>query len=95
MNTLNGTAAGAADGIFQLTGMLTAFQNQGGSALQHLGGIGLCLGTGQSIGHTAVGKGFHKQIGKGGAAAGYSAACVDQMLRQSVQQTALKPPRKV
>ena len=65
--------------------MLAALQHQTGGARQRLGGVFQRLGPGQAALHGAVGQGFHKQVGKGRAAAAHSAARVDQVLLQPVQ----------
>ena len=85
-DTGNGGAAGRADGVLQRGGVVTAFQCQLCRAQQHLCGVALGLGPGQTGIDAAVGQRLQKQVRECAAAAGHGAARVHQLFLQLFQQ---------
>ena len=67
--------------------MAAALQRQLRRTKQHLGGVALRLLPGKADIDRAVGQRFHKQTGKGTAAAGHGTAGVDQAFVQLLQHS--------
>ena len=84
-HALNGAAAGAAYGILEFAGMLSAFQHQLCAAQNHLRGIFLRFGAGQAAGHAAISQSLNKLVHPCRAAAGNAAGSIDQTFWHGVQ----------
>ena len=84
----NGGAAGGADSILQCAGVIIGGQRQLRRAQQHLGGVALGLGTGQSCVYRAVRQSLQEQVSERAAAAGHGAARVHQLFLQLLRHLA-------
>ena len=84
IHACDGGAAGGADLIFELPGVLACLQKKLGCAQQHLCCVGHGFVPGETADHSAVCQRFHEHGSVGRAAACHGATGIDQRFRQAV-----------